>query len=119
MSFVDGRDVAALAAKVLEGEAHSGNAYTLTGPEALTHHEVAEIISEATGRTVGYEPIAEEAMEAMLAEAGWPQGRADTFARLLAAIREGRRLGLTARPTPSGARWWSPLPAPSDATALW
>ena len=95
VSFVDGRDVATVAAGVLEGEAHFGQAYTLTGPEALTHGEVAEAISEATGRTVRYEPIDEGPMQAMLLDAGWPAGRAETFAGLLSAIREGRRSAVT------------------------
>ncbi|MFO7892226.1 MAG: SDR family oxidoreductase [Longimicrobiales bacterium] len=91
VSFVDSRDVATVAAEVLQGAAHFGSAYTLTGPEPLTHGEVAGIISEATGRMVRYEPIGESTMHDMLAEAGWSEGRADTFASLLAAIREGRR----------------------------
>jgi uncharacterized protein YbjT (DUF2867 family) len=33
VSFVDGRDVAEVAAVVLTGEDHFGQAYTLTGPE--------------------------------------------------------------------------------------
>ena len=37
VSMVDGRDVAAVAAAALTGDAHLGKAYTLTGPEALSH----------------------------------------------------------------------------------
>lgn len=95
VSFVDGRDVAAVAAEALTTGAHFGEAYTLTGPDALDHYRIADIISDVTGRTVRYEPIGEEAMQAMLADAGWPSGRADTFASLLAAIREGRRSDVT------------------------
>ena len=95
VSFVDGRDVAAVAAEVLTTEDHYGEAYTLTGPEALEHRRVAEIISQVTGHPVRYEPIDEAAMRAMLSGAGWPEGRADTFAGLLAAIREGRRSAVT------------------------
>jgi uncharacterized protein YbjT (DUF2867 family) len=95
VSFVDGRDVAAAAVEVLTGESHFGRAYTLTGPEALDHHAVADIISEVTGRRIRYEPIAEEAMQARLEEAGWPHNQADTFAGLMAAIREGRRSDVT------------------------
>lgn len=91
VSFVDGRDVAAVAAEALSGEAHVGKAYTLTGPDPLTHHEVAELIGKVAGREVHFEANDESAMQAMLADAGWPEGRADTFAGLLAAIREGRR----------------------------
>ncbi len=95
VSFVDSRDVAAVAAVVLTGEDHFGRSHTLTGPEALDHHRVAAVISEATGRAIRYEPITENAMQEMLARAGWPRARADTFAGLLAAIREGRRSDVT------------------------
>ena len=95
VSFVDGRDVAAVAARVLEGDAHFGKAYTLTGPEALDHHQVARIIGEAAGRDVRYEPISEDAMRQILADDGWPADQADTFTGLLAAIREGRRSDVT------------------------
>jgi uncharacterized protein YbjT (DUF2867 family) len=91
VSFVDGRDVAGVAAEVLEGDGHFGREYTLTGPHPLTHHDAAGIIGEVSGLGIRYEPIEEAAMHAVLAEAGWPDGRADTFAALLADIREGRR----------------------------
>ncbi|NIP81631.1 MAG: NmrA family NAD(P)-binding protein, partial [Gemmatimonadetes bacterium] len=95
VSFVDGRDVAALAAVILEDDAHFGRAYTLTGPEALTHHEVAATIGEVTGASVRYEPVSEADMRGVLGEAGWPGDQADTFAGLMAAIREGRRSEVT------------------------
>lgn len=95
VSFVDGRDVAAVAARVLKGDAHFGKAYTLTGPEAIDHHAVARLISEKSGREVRYEPISEDAMRQLLADEGWPPEQADTFAALLAAIREGRRADVT------------------------
>jgi uncharacterized protein YbjT (DUF2867 family) len=95
VSFVDGRDVAAVAAAVLTGEDHVGAAYTLTGPDSLDHHDVARIIGEAAGREVRYEPVSEEAMREFLAGDGWPGDQAETFAGLMAAIREGRRSEVT------------------------
>lgn len=95
VSFVDGRDVAAVAARVLEDDRHFGRAYTLTGPEPLDHAEVARRISEVTGRGVRYEPISEDTMRDTLASEGWPSEQADTFASLMAAIREGRRSDVT------------------------
>jgi uncharacterized protein YbjT (DUF2867 family) len=95
VSFVDGRDVAAVAAAVLQGDAHFGKAYTLTGPRALTHDDAARVIAEVAGTSVQYRPIAEAEMRTNLLEAGWPPDQADTFARLLAAIREGDRAAVT------------------------
>lgn len=95
VSFVDGRDVAAVAAAALEGDDHFGNAYTLTGPDAMTHADAARAIAEVTGRPVVYRPIDEDAMRGALLEAGWPADQADTFSRLLSAIREGQRAAVT------------------------
>ena len=95
VSFVDGRDVAAVAARVLEDDAHFGRAYTLTGPSALDHDDVAAVISAVAGRAVRYEPIPVEDMRRTLSEAGWPADQAETFASLMAAIRAGRRAEVT------------------------
>jgi uncharacterized protein YbjT (DUF2867 family) len=54
-SFVDSRDVAEVAVKVMHDPApHVGQAYVLTGPEVLDYHEVAAIMSEELGREIRY-----------------------------------------------------------------
>ena len=54
-AFVDARDVAAVAATaLLDPGAHTGRAWTPTGPEALTYTEVAAQLSEVVGRPVTY-----------------------------------------------------------------
>jgi uncharacterized protein YbjT (DUF2867 family) len=95
VSFVDGRDVAAVAATVLTRASDFGRAYTLTGPEALDHAAAARAIAEVAGRPVRYVPVEEDEMRLALLEAGWPADQADTFSRLLAAIREGQRAAVT------------------------
>jgi uncharacterized protein YbjT (DUF2867 family) len=95
VSFVDGRDVAAVAATVLTRASDFGRAYTLTGPEALDHAAAARTIAEVAGRPVRYVPVEEDEMRLALLEAGWPADQADTFSRLLAAIREGQRAAVT------------------------
>lgn len=55
MSFVDTRDVAAVAAHVLaDPSAHAAAPLTLTGPAALSFAEVATVLSEELGRDVTY-----------------------------------------------------------------
>jgi uncharacterized protein YbjT (DUF2867 family) len=57
VAFVDTRDVGELAAIVLADPApHVGRGYTLTGPRAVTFHEVAALLTEALGRPIRYEP---------------------------------------------------------------
>jgi uncharacterized protein YbjT (DUF2867 family) len=52
MSFIDARDVAAVAAHVLTSDGHDGATYTLTGPQALTYGEIASALSARLGRQV-------------------------------------------------------------------
>jgi uncharacterized protein YbjT (DUF2867 family) len=65
VGFVDVRDIAAVAMKALtedddENGKHNNKAYTITGPEELSYYQVAEILSNATGRKIDYVNISEE-----------------------------------------------------------
>jgi uncharacterized protein YbjT (DUF2867 family) len=54
-AFVDTRDVAAVAAAaLLDPERHRGRAWTPTGPQALTYHEVADVLADVLGHPVRY-----------------------------------------------------------------
>ncbi len=56
-SFIDTADIAAVAALVLTDPApHTGTAYTLTGGQALTYHQVASLLSAELGRPIDYQP---------------------------------------------------------------
>jgi uncharacterized protein YbjT (DUF2867 family) len=60
-AFVDADDIAAIAAEtLLHPGAHAGARYTLTGPQALTFREVADIIASVSGRPVLYNDIDQE-----------------------------------------------------------
>lgn len=56
VAFVDLRDVGEVAAAALTEPGHAGAGYTLTGPEAFTFYDVADLLTEATGRPIRYEP---------------------------------------------------------------
>lgn len=57
VAFVDVRDLGELAALILVApDAHVGQAYTITGPVAVTFDEVADLLTTELGRTVRYEP---------------------------------------------------------------
>lgn len=57
-SFVDAEDVGECAAELLaHAEQYANTTHTITGPQALTYHEVACILSEVTGRTILYPKI--------------------------------------------------------------
>lgn len=53
-SFIDVRDIAAVAVEALTDRKHRNQSYTLTGSEALSYYQVADILSEALGRTIRY-----------------------------------------------------------------
>lgn len=54
-SFIDTRDIGAVAARVIaEGARHYGRSYDLTGPEALDYREIAAIFTDVLGREVRY-----------------------------------------------------------------
>jgi uncharacterized protein YbjT (DUF2867 family) len=56
LSYVDARDVAAVAARCLVEDGHAGRAYTPTGPEAIDHARVAAVLGEVLGRPITYRP---------------------------------------------------------------
>lgn len=88
--FIDARDIASVAAEVLrDPDPHAGRTYVLTGPRAVGFTEVAQALSMATGRPVGYEPISpEQAAERMRA-----QGMGESAIRGLLALAAYQRAG--------------------------
>jgi len=62
ISFVDVRDVAAVAVRVIleNGSQHENKIYEVTGQEALSYGQAAEILSKENGRTISYIDIPEE-----------------------------------------------------------
>lgn len=90
LSFIDARDVAAVAAHVLhDPSAHAGHAYTLTGPQALDYHQVAAHVSAAAGQRVGYVPIDDDAMRTMLQSAHLPERQIVRLLGMYRLVRAG------------------------------
>lgn len=90
VSFVDTRDVAAVAAKTLTNPAsHAGKAYTITGPEALTNTRVAAILSEAAGKTVTYVDVPQGTARDAMLKMGAPDWMADALLELYAINKAG------------------------------
>ncbi len=89
ISYVDVRDVAAVAATALTEAGHVGKAYTLTGGEALDHGEIARTISEAAGWTVRYVPISEDAARQAIEGAGLSPERAERLMGFYRLVRQG------------------------------
>jgi uncharacterized protein YbjT (DUF2867 family) len=70
LSPVDLADIASIAAAVLADDQVDGRQLVITGPQALTMHEVARAIEEAIGRSVSYRPVTIEERSARLKSVG-------------------------------------------------
>lgn len=95
-SFVDARDVAAVATAALTEDGHARQAYTLTGGQAHSRAEVAAAIAKATGRDVRYQSLSEEEWSTLVKQLGWT----DEFINMMlgfynAHIRSGRSAVVT------------------------
>ena len=88
-SFIDARDIAAVAARLLTSEAFANRDFDLTGARALDHAEVAAILSRATGRTIGFTDITPEAMLQGLKGAGLPEDYAAFLVLILGFFKAG------------------------------
>jgi len=82
-------DIADAAVTVLLGEGHDGRTYDLTGPEAITLHEVAEELSRVTGRAITYHAETLEEAYASRAAYGAPEWEIEGWVTSYAAIAAG------------------------------
>lgn len=87
--FIDIRDVAEVAVKVLIDDSLKNNVYHLTGNKKLNMHVVAHIFSEELGKEIEYENIPEEKFEKMLRMAGWPAGTIEGTKQLCHHVKKG------------------------------
>ncbi|BDD70252.1 oxidoreductase [Streptomyces anthocyanicus] len=62
VGFIDAEDIAAVAARALTDEQAPNTDLILTGPEALSHDDIAAIITEVSGRTVVHRRLPYEQM---------------------------------------------------------
>ena len=95
ISFIDLRDIAAAAVKVLSEDGHAGKTYTLTGPEALSNADVAQKMSEALGRKIEFVNLAPEDLKEALLTAGVPEWNAEALIDLQRLYREGKASEVT------------------------
>jgi len=93
-SFVSTRDIAEVAAVAL-AEGRTGKEYTLTGPDALDHTEVAARISAAAGREIAYYALDEETMLQGARDNDMPEGAVQYLGVLYAAVRAGYTAAVT------------------------
>jgi uncharacterized protein YbjT (DUF2867 family) len=88
-SFIDARDIAAVGIAALTEPGHAGKAYALTGGQAHTYGEAAEILSRAAGKPIRYVGLSEDEFSGSLAAQGWQPGQIAMFAGLFQGVRQG------------------------------
>jgi uncharacterized protein YbjT (DUF2867 family) len=89
-SYLDVRDIAAVAAKALRGGEHDGKTYELNGPEALTCAEVAEKISRHAGIAARYVDIPMEALRKAMLDQGMPEWQVTALLELQEYYTSGK-----------------------------
>ncbi len=99
-SVIDVRDIAAVAVEVLTQEGFENTALALTGGEALTYYELAEILTRVLGRPITYKnPSILRFILAMR-----KRGFNGAFVAVMTAIYTVNKLGLAASVTPDVER---------------
>ena len=89
-SFIDVRDIAAVAVRTLVEDGHIHKAYALTGGEALTYYEVADIFTAVLGKPIRYTNPSLLSFVGQICDRGLPM----SFVLVMAAIYTTARLGL-------------------------
>jgi uncharacterized protein YbjT (DUF2867 family) len=84
VGMIDVRDIVDSAVGVLTGAGHEGQTYDLTGPAAISFHDVAATLSRVLGREVKYTAVPTAAARESLVSMGYPEWTADGFGELMA-----------------------------------
>jgi len=89
LSFIDTRDISAVAVEVLCNDDHRGKAYTLTGPAAFTWPQTARLLSQACGHQVDYVNVTEKQSREGLLALGTSPYRVEQMLQMMRAMRDG------------------------------
>jgi uncharacterized protein YbjT (DUF2867 family) len=88
-SFIDARDIAAVAVRLLTTHDQDGRDFDLTGPQSLDHDAVARILSEVSGRKIEYREIAPDMLRQGFLAGGVPADYAEFLLVILDYLRQG------------------------------
>jgi uncharacterized protein YbjT (DUF2867 family) len=97
VSFVDVRDIASVAVVILSGDLrqYENKAYGITGQEALSYGQAAEILSKECGRKISYVSISEESARKGMKETGMTEWLIDAILEFYGIIRAGHAAQIT------------------------
>ena len=92
VSFVDVRDIAAIAVEVLtnnDNGKHNNKTYLITGPEALSYYQAGEILSNETHKKISYVNVSDEEARGAMKETGMNDWLINTISELSDYFRKG------------------------------
>jgi uncharacterized protein YbjT (DUF2867 family) len=89
ISFIDARDVAAVAARVLLEHDWDGETLVLTGPRSVGYADVAELVAARTGEPTAVQEITPLDMREALLGRGMPDWEAEHFREMYELFRAG------------------------------
>ena len=87
--YVDGRDVAAVAVATLTTPGHVGKKYVLTGSEAMSYRQAAEIIGAVIGKPVRFIDESPDEARARRVREGLPPAVIESALAIAACQRAG------------------------------
>ena len=93
-SFIDARDIARVAIALLVSDNNNNKDFDLTGIEALDHDEVAQKISEATGKNIVYKEVSPAQFKTTFLAAGLPEDYVDFLVLIFGFLKEGYSAGI-------------------------
>ncbi len=89
IGMIDLRDIVDVASAVLTGSGHEGKSYILTGPAAISFHDVASTFSKVLGKDVKYVSVPGEALLDSMIGMGFPEWIAKGYGELMEGFSEG------------------------------
>ena len=99
LSMTDTRDAAAVAVAALTEDGHAGRHYDVTGPEALSHQDVAGKLGSVLGRQISYTSTPLDAFRQALAGYGVGEWMAGCLSEMYEDYQRSGRGGYAARVT--------------------
>lgn len=88
-SFIDARDIGEAAAKLLLEKSHHCKTLILTGSQAITHQQVADILSTVSSQNIKYTAKSDDDTRAALRDCGWTEDGIEKFILLVKGVQRG------------------------------
>lgn len=89
-SFVDTRDIAAVAVQALtKSKEHTNKVYNITGPEAISNYEIAEILSNIGKKRITYVDVSDNDARRRMKNSGMQEWAVESLMELFGFQKDG------------------------------